>query len=120
MMRGTIAALAIVLASCSGDDGGGDDQQPIIDAAPAIDAAPPTIDAAPPDAPATTICDTGLSTQDPDCDMCLGTNCCTQFNTCLNDVACSTCLQNPTPSCDTNPTYMAVDLCAAQCQPVCE
>jgi len=69
----------------------------------------------------TEICDTGLSTQDPPCDMCLGDMCCSQFDACLADPDCSLCFSpNAPPECDTDPLLAAANACYVdQCGPAC-
>ena len=48
------------------------------------------------------ICDTGLTTDDPRLDACLGENCCEELNDCLdNEQACFQCFENGGgPICD--------------------
>jgi hypothetical protein len=70
----------------------------------------------------TQICDTGLSTNDPPCDLCLTANCCAAFEQCIGDSTCDVCLLSSSPpagcSADmafTMATTCQSSSCATQC-----
>ena len=61
----------------------------------------------------TAICDTGLTTNNPQCDTCLGSNCCSAFEACVNDSNCDECLlaSPPPEECTVDNTFIAVTTC---------
>jgi hypothetical protein len=67
------------------------------------------------------ICTSGLTTSDVECDTCLTTNCCTEFDTCADDPACLACITGMGPmGCNTmGLAKAAIDcqngMCMAQC-----
>jgi hypothetical protein len=70
----------------------------------------------------TQICDTGLSTNNPACDTCLGLSCCQEFQECIGDSTCDTCLlsSSPAPSCSDDTAFSMATMCqsgscATQC-----
>jgi hypothetical protein len=62
---------------------------------------------------ATTICDSGLGTQNPSCNYCLGQNCCAPIDACKADSNCLNCLTTGgmASGCSTNTMYTAVTSC---------
>jgi hypothetical protein len=66
------------------------------------------------------ICDTGLTIGDPECDQCLGDNCCTPLTACLNDAACSACIDGTGVDCANDALFGAVDACFTDnCSAMC-
>jgi hypothetical protein len=61
----------------------------------------------------TQICDTGLTTNNPSCDTCLGSNCCSEFDACIMDDTCDTCLLSSSPpeGCSVDNLFQAVTMC---------
>jgi hypothetical protein len=61
----------------------------------------------------TAICNSGLTTNNPACDLCLTANCCGAFEACIDDSTCDTCLlsSGQGPTCQTDATYVTADTC---------
>jgi hypothetical protein len=67
------------------------------------------------------ICDTSLTFGTPECDGCLGDNCCTQLNDCLDDAVCNECVATSSgEGCATNLLYGDVTDCfTTSCSDLC-
>ncbi len=66
------------------------------------------------------ICDTGLTTNDPPCDICLGDKCCPELNTCINEQLCMNCITGQTTTgCDTDSATVATTACLNNCVSEC-
>ncbi|HEY3355912.1 MAG TPA: hypothetical protein VGQ83_21855 [Polyangia bacterium] len=62
----------------------------------------------------TDVCGSGASTGNATTDACLTASCCTPFNACIADTACTACLGNPTATgCSTNTKLTAFSSCAS-------
>ena len=68
----------------------------------------------------TQICDSGASSGNVVCDVCLGSACCAPIDACIADATCLGCLEgNMTPQCAQNALLNALMTCAAQCGGQC-
>lgn len=71
--------------------------------------------------PPTKICDTMLTMGTPECDTCLGDNCCAEINACLADSTCQACIDTgDVDGCETNSFYETMLTCFATCETSCE
>lgn len=66
------------------------------------------------------ICDSGLTTNNDACDMCIGGACCADVKACKADMACLNCITGKTTTgCDTNALAMKVATCQMGCAASC-
>ncbi len=66
------------------------------------------------------ICDSGMTTNTPACDTCLGSYCCQETKSCVANTTCKACLTGATTSgCDTNTAYTSLNNCFINCDLEC-
>jgi hypothetical protein len=70
----------------------------------------------------TQVCDTGLTTNNPPCDLCLDESCCGLLDACINDSTCDMCLLSSSPpsSCSDDMAFSMATACqSAHCATQC-